>query len=73
MTTKNRRLFELLVVGAGLWIAHGCGPVDPSSQPSGGVTSGSPSQRVTDGGGLGDGGDGNPTQGAGGGTGSGFW
>jgi hypothetical protein len=34
MKNRNTRLFELLVVGGGLWIS-GCGGTDPSKQTSG--------------------------------------
>jgi len=68
MKKKNARLFELLVVGGGLWIVSSCGQVDPSQQPTP-AGAGGPARVVTDGGDPGDGGEPPPAHGGG----SGFW
>lgn len=68
-TKKRHRLFELLVVGGGLWVATGCGGEltrqDPQQQPSTGV------RRVLPDGGVPDGGEGGDEPSVG--YGSGFW
>ena len=68
MKNRNTRLFELLVVGGGLWITTGCGGADASPQTSG--TQASVVQRALPDGGVADAGVEPITRG---GNGSGFW
>jgi len=67
MKNRNTRLFELLVVGGGLWIS-GCGGTDPSTQTSG--TQASVVRQVLPDGGVSDAGTEPITRG---GNGSEFW